>query len=188
MIKNNIEFFILCAMLLILLLVVVFAFFKIMKTNRKRDEELSRLMFSIIRKIQNLDDDYYSLKEQNQQYANDIKRLQEMINSLGVLEQKNSNTITSLTSSIKTALEEYNKRSNEKIYPTPQLSDMIIKTINEFIHQEVTFLRDKRIPIPPNGPVSVEISKRVSKTYPHVDEEWICRKVIEAITEISRNK
>lgn len=186
MFKNDIEFFIQCAILLIMLLVVVLAYARIMRANRKRDEELSRLMYSLIRKTQTLDDDYYALKEQNQQYANDIKRLQEMINSLGVLEQKNAGSISSLTSSINEVIQENRRRSEEKIYPTPQLSEMIKTTIGEFLHQEITMIRDMRIPISPTDPVTIKITKNVIKTYPHVDEAWIAKKVIEVIQEAVR--
>lgn len=186
MFKNDIEFFILCAILLILFLVVGLAYARIMRTNRRRDEELSRLMYSLLKKTRELDDDYLSLKEQNQQYANDIKRLQEMINSLGVLEQKNAGSISSLTSSIQNVIQENKRRENTKIYPTPQLSEMIKTTIGEYVHQEIVLIRDMRIPISPSDPITVKISKYVISTYPHVDEEWIMRKVIEVVTEASR--
>ena len=186
MFKNDIEFFILCAILLILFLVVGLAYARIMRTNRKRDEELSRLMYSLLKKTRGLDDDYLALKEQNQQYANDIKRLQEMINSLGVLEQKNASSISSLTSSIQNVIQENKRRENTKIYPTPQLSEMIKTTIGEYFHQEVVMLRDMRIPVSPTDPVTVKITKNTIKTYPHVDEEWIAKKVIEVLTEAIR--
>ena len=186
MFKNDIEFFILCAILLILFLVVGLAYARIMRTNRKRDEELSRLMYSLLKKTRGLDDDYLALKEQNQQYANDIKRLQEMINSLGVLEQKNASSISSLTSSIQNAIQENKRRENTKIYPTPQLSEMIKTTIGEYFHQEVVMIRDMRIPVSPTDPVTVKITKNTIKTYPHVDEEWIAKKVIEVLTEAIR--
>lgn len=186
MFKNDIEFFILCAILLILFLVVGLAYARIMRTNRRRDEELSRLMYSLLKKTRELDDDYLSLKEQNQQYANDIKRLQEMINSLGVLEQKNAGSISSLTSSIQNVIQENKRRENTKIYPTPQLSEMIKTTIGEYVHQEIVLIRDMRIPLSPTDPITVKISKYVISTYPHVDEEWIMRKVVEIVTEASR--
>lgn len=186
MFKNDIEFFILCAILLILFLVVGLAYARIMRTNRRRDEELSRLMYSLLKKTRELDDDYLSLKEQNQQYANDIKRLQEMINSLGVLEQKNAGSISSLTSSIQNVIQENKRRENTKIYPTPQLSEMIKTTIGEYVHQEIVFIRDMRIPISPTDPVTVKITRNTIKTYPHVDEEWIAKKVVEIVTEASR--
>lgn len=186
MFKNDIEFFILCAILLILFLVVGLAYARIMRTNRRRDEELSRLMYSLLKKTRELDDDYLSLKEQNQQYANDIKRLQEMINSLGVLEQKNAGSISSLTSSIQNVIQENKRRENTKIYPTPQLSEMIKTTIGEYVHQEIVLIRDMRIPLSPSDPITVKISQYVISTYPHVDEEWIMRKVIEILTEASR--
>lgn len=186
MFKNDIEFFILCAILLILFLVVGLAYARIMRTNRRRDEELSRLMYSILKKTRELDDDYLSLKEQNQQYANDIKRLQEMINSLGVLEQKNAGSISSLTSSIQNVIQENKRRENTKIYPTPQLSEMIKTTIGEYVHQEIVFIRDMRIPISPSDPVTVKITRNTMKTYPHVDKDWISKKVVEIVTEASR--
>ena len=186
MFKNDIEFFILCAILLLLFLVVGLAYARIMRTNRKRGEELSRLMYSILQKTRELDDDYLTLKEQNQQYANDIKRLQEMVNSLGVLEQKNAGSISSLTSSIQNVIQENKRRENMKMYPTPQLSEMIKTTIGEFFHQEVVMIRDMRIPVSPTDPVTVKITKNTIKTYPHVDEEWIAKKVIEVLTEAIR--
>ena len=186
MFKNDIEFFILCAILLILFLAVGLAYAGIMRTNRRRDEELNRLMYSLLKKTRELDDDYLSLKEQNQQYANDIKRLQEMINSLGVLEQKNAGSISSLTSSIQNVIQENKRRENTKIYPTPQLSEMIKTTIGEYVHQEIVLIRDMRIPLSPTDPITVKISQYVISTYPHVDEEWIMRKVVEILTEASR--
>lgn len=189
MIKNDIEFFVQCAILLIVFLAAVIGFisgYRMARARRRREEEMTRLMYSLIRKNQTLDDDYYALKEQNQQYANDIKRLQEMINSLGVLEQKNAGSISSLTSSINNVIQENRRRSEEKIYPTPQLSDMIKTTIGEFFHQEVVMIRDMRFPVSPEDPITVKITKNTIKTYPHVDRDWIAKKVIETITEAIR--
>lgn len=189
MFKNDIEFFIQCAILLIVFLATIIGFissYRSAKLRKRRDEELSRLMYSFIRETHGLSDDYYALKEQNQQYANDIKRLQEMINSLGVLEQKNAGSISSLTSSINNVIQENKRRSEEKIYPTPQLSEMIKTTIGEYFHQEVVMIRDMRFPVSPNDPVTLKITRNVTKTYPHVDEEWIAMKVVETITEAIR--
>lgn len=189
MFKNDIEFFIQCAILLIVFLAAIIGFlsgYRLAKSRKRREEELSRLMYSILQKTRELDDDYLALKEQNQQYANDIKRLQEMVNSLGVLEQKNAGSISSLTSSIQNVIQENKRRENMKMYPTPQLSEMIKTTIGEFFHQEVVMIRDMRIPVSPTDPVTVKITKNTIKTYPHVDEEWIAKKVIEVLTEAIR--
>jgi hypothetical protein len=189
MFKNDIEFFILCAILLIVFLFVIGGFISMrifIKSYKRREEELYRITYSLVKRTRDLDDDYYSLKEQNQQYANDIKRLQEMINSLGVLAQKNSSSISSLTSSINNVIQENTRRMNEKIYPTPQLSEMIRTTIGEFLHQEITLIRDMRIPVSPTDPVTVKIARNVMLTYPHVDEVWIQKKVIEVIQEAVR--
>lgn len=190
MLKNyDVEFFIQCAILLIVFLTAIVGLFitiRSSKSRKRRDEELSRIMYSLMRRTQVLDDDCYALKEQNQQYADEIKQLREIIHSLGVLETKNANTISSLTSSINNTLQEYNSRLNEKIYPTPQLSEMISTTIGEFIRQEISMIRDMRIPLSPEDPVTLKIAKNTIKTYPHVDEDWICKKVIQICHEASR--
>lgn len=189
MFKNDIEFFVQCAILLIVFVSAIIGFisgYRLAKARKGRDNDMMNLMYSVMRKMGVLNEDYLLLKEQNQQYANDIKRLQEMINSLGVLEQKNSGSISSLTSSINEIIQENTRYANEKIYPTPQLSDMICTTIGEFFNQEVALMRDMRFPVSPGSPVTVKITKNVIKTYPHVDEEWIARKVIEILTESIR--
>ena len=186
MFTNDIEFFILCGILLSIFLMVGITCNTIVRYKKRKDEELSRLMYSLLKKTRELDDDYLSLKEQNQQYSNDIKRLQDMINSLGVLEQKNSNSISSLTSSINNVIQENKRRSEEKIYPTPQLSEMIKTTIGEFLHQEITLIRDMRFPVSPTDPIVTKISRNTIQTYPHVDEVWIMKKVIEIIQEAVR--
>ena len=184
MFKNDINSIILCVILLLTLISFVLRLME--SVHRKRqDDHLSLLIFSLIRKQKTLDDDYMLLKEQNQEYEKEIKHLQEMINSLGVLETKNSNTISSLTSSINKYMEEYKRIKDEKIYPTPQLSEMIRQTIGEYVLQEVTLLKHQRVIISPDGPISAAISDKVCKTYPHVNEEWICKKVIEFIQEKS---
>lgn len=155
-------------------------------THKRHITESNNILFSLIRKLKYLDDDYILLKEQNETYSKDIKRLLEMVNSLGVLEQKNSNSISSLTSSINNVIQENKKRSEEKIYPTPQLSDMIKTTIDEFIMQEISMIKDMRFPVSPTSPVTVKITTNVIKTYPYVDEEYIAKKVIQRLTEASR--
>ena len=186
MFTNDTKFLIICAMFLMLLLTTVSAFMLLVHFNKKRTSDLNNLMYSLLKKTRELDEDYLSLKEQNQQYSNDIKRLQDMINSLGVLEQKNSNSISSLTSSINNVIQENKRRSEEKIYPTPQLSEMIKTTIGEFLHQEITLIRDMRFPVSPTDPVVTKITRNTLHTYPHVDRDWIAKKVIEIIQEAVR--
>jgi hypothetical protein len=83
-------------------------------------------------------------------------------------------------------IQENRRRSEEKIYPTPQLSEMIKTTIGEFLHQEITLIRDMRFPVSPTDPVVTKISRNTIHTYPHVDEVWIMKKVIEIIQEAVR--
>jgi hypothetical protein len=63
---------------------------------------------------------------------------------------------------------------------------MISSTIGEFIRQEISMIRDMRVPMSPEDPITLKITKNVIRTYPHVDEEWIAKKVIQIVTEASR--
>lgn len=178
--NNIIEFFIVSSVLLLLLLigVIILQVFHARKANRQI-EELNRVMYTLLQKARVLDDNFFNMKE-------DVNNLESKINALGSLETKNSNTISSLTSSISNLIQENRKRSEEKIYPTPQLSEMIGATIDEFIRQEITMMRDMRIPASPDNPTTVKITRNVIKTYPHVDEEYLAKRVIQRIEEITR--
>lgn len=186
MMENNyIEF----AFLLIFAIATILGFvcgYGLAKQRKDRDEEMCSLMYSLLRKANALDNTLYSLKEDINQNREDTSKVIERINALGSIETKNANTISSLTSSINNTLQEYKRRSEEKIYPTPQLSEMISSTIGEFIRQEISMIRDMRVPMSPEDPVTVKITKNVIRTYPHVDEEWIAKKVIQILTEAAR--
>lgn len=183
--ETNIEI----AMLLIFLTTAFLAFlsgYRFAKRRERRENEMCNLMYRLLIKSNNIDDSLISLKEDVENYKNETDRIIERINALGSLETKNANTISSLTSSINNVIIENKKRSEEKILPTPQLSEMINTTISEYVRQEITFMRDMRIPVSPKDPTTVRISKYTIQTYPHVDEEWIMRKVIQILTEASR--
>ena len=183
------ETYIELAFLIVFIIAALLGFgcgYRLAKQRKRRDEEMCQLMYSLIRKSNALDDTLYSLKEEFKQNKDETSRVIERINALGSIETKNANTISSLTSSINNTLQEYRKRSEEKIYPTPQLSEMISTTIGEFIRQEISMIRDMRIPMSPEDPVTVKITRNVIRTYPHVDEEWIAKKVIQIVTEASR--
>lgn len=186
MLENN---YIEIAFLFIFAIATILGFicgYGLAKQRKDRDKEMCSLMYSLLRKANALDNTLYSLKEDINQNREDTSKVIERINALGSIETKNANTISSLTSSINNTLQEYKRRSEEKIYPTPQLSEMISSTIGEFIRQEISMIRDMRVPMSPEDPVTVKITKNVIRTYPHVDEEWIAKKVIQILTEASR--
>ena len=179
MFKNNIEFFIVLSTIFSFLIGSLFSHILWMRKTDKHNEELCRLIYSLLQKARVLDDNFYNIRE----IINDLEL---KINSIGSLETKNSNTISSLTSSISNMIQESRKLSEEKIYPTPQLSEMIGSTIDEFIRQEITMMSGMRIPVSHDSPVTLKITKNVIRTYPHVDEEYLARRVIQRLTEASR--
>jgi hypothetical protein len=63
---------------------------------------------------------------------------------------------------------------------------MITTTIDEFIRQEIVLMKDMRVIISPEDPVTIKITRNVIRTYPHVDEEYLAKKVIQRIQEAVR--
>lgn len=98
--------------------------------------------------------------------------------------EETNKSITSLSSSIKGIIEENKSIRNKKIYPTPQLSEMIGATIKEQLMTEFVFQFDQRVK---RGDVLRTISEIVCATYPHVNEEYIARRVTMEVQKFSAN-
>lgn len=93
-------------------------------------------------------------------------------------ESRNSDNIASLSSSVQYIVKDYKKSVDTKIYPTPQLSDMIGVTIREQIATEEMLSHNMRIPSPTS---TTKIIENVIKTYPHVDTEYLTKRCMATI-------
>lgn len=129
---------------------------------RKRIDEQSRVIYSLLQKTQVSYDKIYDIEKNV---------------------SSNTGNITSLTSSIRNLIQENKARENEKILPVPQLSEMILRTIDEYIQMEITLMRDMRVP---DKGAMKRIIDAVVRTYPHVDSEYIVRRVTARLEEIVR--
>lgn len=85
--------------------------------------------------------------------------------------------IASLSTSVNDAMKTMVRERNEKILPTPQLSEMILKTIEEQIQTEFVLSSNKAAA----SADSVEkIIANTQRTYPHVDRTYIAKRCISA--------
>lgn len=136
----------------------------IIRPMKKRIDEQSRVLFSILKKYGINNDQLQLMKESNNNILGSIK---------------------SLSTSIGLAMKESKELANTKIYPTPNLSDMITITINEQIAVETALGKNL---ILPNKDSAKHIIDVVVKTYPHVDTEFLVKKTLALIEVYNRKK
>lgn len=87
---------------------------------------------------------------------------------------KVNETMSSLTSSIRSLVKQNQAAAQEKIYPGPQLLQLIDSCITENILMSASLIKKQRVP---NDPLAM-VSDIVIKTFPHVDEKYIINRVI----------
>lgn len=87
-------------------------------------------------------------------------------------------SLETLQSSVANTLEDIHRQSKEKIYPLPQLSNMITETIAEQIQIHSKLNSNRRI-VPKED--FEEIITAVCLTYPNVVKEYIVEKTISII-------
>lgn len=91
-------------------------------------------------------------------------------------------SLETLQSSVTNALEDMHRQSKEKIYPLPQLSNMITETIAEQIQIHSKLNSNRRI-VPKED--FEKIIRTVCMTYPNVSEKFITEKTISVIESMS---
>lgn len=110
--------------------------------------------------------------------ARRISSLTNRVDELAQQESENNNNLTSLSSSVRYFIQEHHEMENSKIMPTPQLSEMIGITIQEQIATEEMLCHNMKIP---RSDGQYKITENVCRTYPHVDKEYIAKRVAATI-------
>lgn len=110
-----------------------------------------------------------------QQLSYNLFRLKDDMNEnhLNVTE-----SLETLQSSVANTLEDMHRRSQEKIYPMPQLSNMITETIAEQIQIHSKLNSNRRV-VPKED--FEKIITATCLTYPNVSKEYIVEKTISII-------
>ena len=93
-------------------------------------------------------------------------------------------TLNTLTSSIRSVIRKLAEENNTKIMPGPQLMELIDKCITEHVLMEAKLTQNQVV----KDKVMNTIAGFITETFPHVNEEYIVRRVTYIIEEfISSN-
>lgn len=87
-------------------------------------------------------------------------------------------TVDLLQTSVHTTLDTLEEKKKRKIYPTPELSEQITKTISEQIEIQVILNNKTRVP---SSKLITEVVNIVRQTYPNIKEDYIINKTITMI-------
>lgn len=80
-----------------------------------------------------------------------------------------------LQTSVHTTLDTLEEKKHKRIYPTPELSEQITKTISEQIEIQVILNNKTRVP---SSKLITEVVNVVRQTYPNIKEDYIINKTI----------
>lgn len=86
-----------------------------------------------------------------------------------------------LQTSVHTTLDTLEEKKNRRIYPTPELSEQITKTISEQIEIQVILNNKTRVP---SSKLITEVVNVVRQTYPNIKEDYIINKTITMIESL----
>jgi hypothetical protein len=121
---------------------------------------------------------YLSFKREEQQKEM-IQTLQEELLQL-------QQSFESLSTSTTTVLEEMKQiQEADRIWPTPQLAEMVSTTIKEQLFTELTLSRKLRIP---NQSSIENVIRITSDTYPHVSVDYITRRTFAEVENMQRQQ
>ena len=151
--------------------------FSILFKLKHRMEDLSRMMYVLIKK-----DEHYNNSH------DDIKRALTVINgNIGSLSSSTDRVhqeIQELTNTNKQTLNELKVYSTKAVLPTPNISKMMRETILENINIEVLLSKGMSIP---NKKSTEHIIANTIKTYPDVDQEYTVKLCLAMIENFALN-
>lgn len=119
----------------------------------------------------------YQLMRQNESTTNNVEQLSKTTNTT-------NETLSTLTSSIRSVMKKMQHDSNEKMYPGPQMLELIDKCITENILMQATLIQND--PMPENS--LVKVSNIVTKTFPHIYPEYIIQRTTYIMEEFNKSQ
>ena len=138
------------------------------------------LVYSYHRIKQKLDDVtniIYQLMRCNEQSTTSITEVSKMSNTT-------NETLSTLTSSIRNVMKKMSHDNDQKIYPGPQLLELVDKCITENVLMYASLIKND--PMPEN-PVTW-ISNIVIQTFPHVKSDYLIQRTTYVIEEFNNSQ
>lgn len=162
-ILNNpfIMFALICIFAIILSTALIF--FIVIKPLKKRFDMQSDLLYILMKKTSLYNDQLLTVIDDN---------------------NVTKENITSLSTSLESFMEDARKKESIKIYPNPQMVEMIESTINEQIGIEIVLTQ--HLTLKPKEMLTTIVTN-TRKTYPMVDDEYISKKCIAMVEAMRQN-
>jgi hypothetical protein len=138
------------------------------------------LVYSFHRIKQKLDDVtnfVYQLMRYHEEDTTNIATVSKMSNTT-------NETLSTLTSSIRSVMKKVQHDNNEKIYPGPQLLDIIDKCITENVLMYASLIKND--PMPENA--ITWVSNIVVQTFPHVQTNYLIQRTTYIIEEFNNSQ
>ena len=156
----------LIACLIMLLLSITLSIF-VIRYFKRMDDKLTGYISLI-----------YDNNKRNENMSSDMNDLSTEVKTI-------NETVTSLTSSIRSLVTQHKvEKEKEKIYPGPQLLELIDKCITENILMTASLIQQQQVP---DDPV-VTVSEILLNTFPHVNENYLQRRVIYIMNEFNNSR
>lgn len=149
----------------VMLLVAFITLYKITVTKKQLDE-FARILYLSIKK-----EEY--LTSNTDDTRNQLSQLSEAFESL-----------SSSTNTVVQELQSSYER-DDRIWPTPQLAEMVGATIREQLYTELTLSRKMRIP---NQDSIKNVITIATDTYPHVSIDYITRRTFAEVENMQRQQ
>ena len=92
-------------------------------------------------------------------------------------------TLSTLTSSIRSVIRKMDEEHNTKIMPGPQLMELIDKCITEHVLMESKLMQNQVV----KGKVINTVSGFITETFPHVNQEYLVRRVTYIVEEFNNS-
>lgn len=165
---NPQDIIIIAAFALVNVLICMVVIIRLRQLNRRLDDQCNFIY------VQMKEDE--EIKDTQLTISNDINELSKSFDT-----QKE--TMTSLTSSIRSLVKQNQAKNDEKIFPGPQLLQLIDSCITETILMTATLISKQRVP---NDPL-VMVTEIVTKTFPHVDVTFLEQRIIYIMEEYNKS-
>lgn len=129
------------------------------------------------RTIDDMKNFIYQLMRQNDTSTNSIVEVSKMTNTT-------NETLSTLTSSIRSVMKKVQHDNDQKVYPGPQLLELIDKCITENVLMEATLIHND--PMPEN--TVAKVANIVIQTFPHVVPDYLIQRTTYVMEEFIASK
>lgn len=138
-----------------------------------------------IKHMRNTMNDYASLMYETMKRTDEASKTSLNIeNGINTVDDNVKSLTSSIRSLVKQQQEQQKSRNNEKIFPGPQLLEMLDKCIVENVSMMATLIHKQRVPDDP----LTRVTDITIQTFPHINEQYIIDRCIYVMEEFNKSQ